>query len=222
MPADAAPPRRSISPEPFRSAEQAWLWTSQVLAMRRQGQRLSSDTSARQICAPEDVLHCLSLLYRAGKIDAVHAQVLRRWGDKGRAPKYQSGDRSDYRQWRVALDRLEEVLRDRKIVVGFNFEAQDRTNIRQPKIRREKNNPAPTIISLTRKSTSSSIHLEANRVGSLITDRAASVSWPCTTKLLSLAVISPPNPDQLRVAPSGATLSFLVSSRNIPTFNKEI
>ena len=221
MPLDiAAPFQHSPKPVPFRSGEQAWLWTSRMLTARRQGRQAPAHEMIHRVCTPDDILRCLAQLYRNGAIDFIHARVLREWGEKGRAPdRRNGGDRSDYRQWRAALDRLEEVLRRRNIVTGFGFETAETSRVHQKTTIPQKNKSDTRITQLTRKATTGSVVFEANQVGSLITGRAARVSWPCMNKLLPLAVISPPNPDQLRVVPIGATLSFLAHSPTPPAFS---
>ncbi|HQT84051.1 MULTISPECIES: hypothetical protein [Acidiphilium] len=118
--ADPGPARPIHQIKPFASAERAWLWTAGCLAARRAGTPLPHDRS--RPCTPETILTCLDRLYRARRIDLVHARVLRVWGDRGRAPDRRSGsDRSDWRQWRYALAELEQALRARGIVAGFDL-----------------------------------------------------------------------------------------------------
>ncbi|MHB1303889.1 MAG: hypothetical protein ACYCZB_10505 [Acidiphilium sp.] len=106
----------------FASAERAWLWAACCLAARRAGRAMPSDPS--RPCTPEVILRALDRLYRAGRIDLVHARVLRAWGDRGRAPNPRvGGDRNDWRQWRHALGELEQELRTLGIVAGFDLAA---------------------------------------------------------------------------------------------------
>lgn len=217
MPFDAVSQDRvQASPIPFRSAEQAWFWVSRVLAARRAGRRW--DDGIARICRPDDVLRSLDRLYRAGQIDHVHARVLRRWGERGRAPERRGGDRSDYRQWREALDRLEAVLRERGIVAGFDFSGlggnYSEGGCKISSVKRD--------LTLTPDATFSRKNTEANLDGLLIVARAAGASRLRPSKFLPLAAISPPNPDRLRVVPNGATLSFSFSSPDISTTKKEI
>ncbi|HEX7388484.1 MAG TPA: hypothetical protein VF286_00140 [Acidiphilium sp.] len=110
--------RRGV--RPFASAERAWLWAAGCLAAKRAGQTVPHDPAMP--CAPETILLRLDRLYRARRIDLVHARILRRWGDRGRAPDPRSGgDRGDWRQWRTALAELDVVLRDQGIVAGLEI-----------------------------------------------------------------------------------------------------
>jgi hypothetical protein len=131
-PPGAAPPRPSLAapsapepstmpvapPAPFASAEAAWFWTMAVLAARR-GLRpppplpsspLPSSPREKPLPPaprPELVLKCLDTLYRRRQIELLHARILRRWGERGRAPNpARRAERSDYRLWREAMAAL--------------------------------------------------------------------------------------------------------------------
>ncbi len=107
---------RTPATEPFRSAEQAWLWTMAALMARRNGTGRSGHRQARP-CDPDDVIKCLDQLYRRRRIDLTHARILRIWGERGAAPNPAYPlERCDWRIWREALDRLEWPLRVKGIV----------------------------------------------------------------------------------------------------------
>lgn len=108
-----------LQAEPFRSAEAAWFWTLAALNARRDGTRhRSSNGLLRRPCDPDDVVKCLDILYRRRRIDLVHARILRIWGERQIAPNPAfAGERSDWRFWREALDRLEWPLRVKGIIV---------------------------------------------------------------------------------------------------------
>jgi hypothetical protein len=106
--------------QPFRSAEEAWLWTMAALVARREGARYGAGKGVvPRPCEPDDVVKCLDQLYRRRRIDLVHARILRIWGERQAAPNpaYPS-ERCDWRLWREALDRLEWPLRVKGIVAG--------------------------------------------------------------------------------------------------------
>lgn len=123
MPFDASAARSPVLPsriKPFPSAERAWLWAASRLAARRAGQPLPPDPAAP--CLPETILACLNRLYQTGRIDVVHAQVLRRWGDRGRPPpRPRHATRSDWHQWHQAMFELDYTLRRKGIVAGFDL-----------------------------------------------------------------------------------------------------
>ncbi len=103
---------------PFRSAEEAWLWTVAALVARRDGAGAAwrPDGPARP-CDPEDIVRCLDRLYRARGIELLHARILRIWGERQCAPRPdRPGQLSDARLWRQALGQLGWALRARGIV----------------------------------------------------------------------------------------------------------
>ena len=102
--------------EPFRSAEQAWFWTIGALNARHE-RTSGSGSSAMRPCDPDDVLICLDTLYRARRIDLVHARVLRIWGERQTVPDVTyPAERADAIIWREAMERLEWPLRVKGII----------------------------------------------------------------------------------------------------------
>lgn len=107
-----------VAAEPFRSAEEAWLWTMAALIARRDGARIAAGRGEKvRPCEPDDVIKCLDRLYRQRRIDLIHARVMRIWGERGVAPdpRY-AAERHDAAQWREAMNRLEWPLRVKGIV----------------------------------------------------------------------------------------------------------
>ena len=104
--------------EPFRGAEEAWFWTMAALVARRDGARYTANNGrTARPCEPDDVVKCLDTLYRRRRIDLAHARIMRIWGERQTAPNPSyAGERSDWRVWREALDRLEWPLRVKGIV----------------------------------------------------------------------------------------------------------
>lgn len=73
--------------QPFRDAEEAWIWTMAALVARRDGARYSANKGRiGRPCDPDDVVKSLDGLYRQRRIDLLHARVLRIWGERGSAP----------------------------------------------------------------------------------------------------------------------------------------
>jgi hypothetical protein len=118
LPATPPPPRGRQPVQPFNNADEAWFWTMAALVARREGARyVANQGKVQRPCEPDDVIKCLDTLYRRRRIDLVHARILRIWGERQTAPNpaYPS-ERSDWRLWREALDRLEWPLRVKGIV----------------------------------------------------------------------------------------------------------
>jgi hypothetical protein len=114
----AAPSDLAGRTQPFRDAEEAWLWTMAALVARREGARYSANKGAvSRPCEPDDVVKCLDALYRQRRIDLAHARILRVWGERRVAPNpAYSSENGDWRLWREAMDRLEWPLRIKGIV----------------------------------------------------------------------------------------------------------
>ncbi len=113
--------RRVHDPEtalPFRSAEDAWLWTMATLLARRDGAGIAwrPDGPARP-CDPDDIVRSLDTLYRQRGIELLHVRILRIWGERQVAPRCnRARQHADWRLWHQALGQLEWVLRARGIV----------------------------------------------------------------------------------------------------------
>ena len=124
LPARSNTPTRpaSIEPsdrvQPFRSAEEAWIWTMTALVARRDGARYTANQGKiGRPCDPDDVVKILDALYRQRRIDLLHARILRIWGERGSAPDpTYAVERSDWILWKEALDRMEWLLRVKGIV----------------------------------------------------------------------------------------------------------
>lgn len=118
-PGAAAPAPFSVqATQPFRDAEEAWLWTMAALIARREGARYTAGQGrVSRPCEPDDVVRCLDTLYRQRRLTLAHARILRIWGDRQVAPNPSfATERTDFRLWREALDRLEWLLRVKGIV----------------------------------------------------------------------------------------------------------
>lgn len=111
--------RPAVPVRPFRSAEEAWLWTMAALQARRDGARYTANRGlVSRPCEPDDVVRCLDALYRRQRIELAHARVLRVWGERQMPPNpAYATERYDFRLWQQALERLEWPLRVKGIVV---------------------------------------------------------------------------------------------------------
>jgi hypothetical protein len=114
-PSDRTGPRRT---EPFKSPEEAWFWTMAALTARREGARYTANQGQiGRPCEPDDVVRCLDALYRRRRIDLSHARILRIWGERRVSPNpAHASERSDWRLWREAMDRMDWQLRLKGIV----------------------------------------------------------------------------------------------------------
>src|ERR1700723_4710598 len=94
--------RPAVPVRPFRSAEEAWLWTMAALRARRDGARYTANRGLlSRPCEPDDVVRCLDALYRRRRIDLMHARILRVWGERQMPPNpAYATERYDFRLWR--------------------------------------------------------------------------------------------------------------------------
>ena len=115
---DLLQPRDSTEALPFRTAEDAWLWTIAALVARRDGAGVAwRPEGPPRPCEPDDVVQCLDRLYRERSIELLHARTLRVWGERQCAPRAgRPGQMSEWRLWHQALSQLEWALRARGIV----------------------------------------------------------------------------------------------------------
>lgn len=116
VPSDQA--MSGVVTQPFRDAEEAWLWTMAALVARRDGARFTANKGrVSRPCEPDDVVRCLDALYRQRRIELTHARILRIWGERQATPNPAiATERTDWRLWREALERLEWPLRMKGIV----------------------------------------------------------------------------------------------------------
>lgn len=109
-------PVRAAPVQPFRDAEEAWLWTMAALLARHAGACRPGGGVPRP-CEPDDVILCLDALYRRKRIDLAHARVLRQWGERGVAPDGRlPAERREARLWGEAMLLLDWPLRVRGII----------------------------------------------------------------------------------------------------------
>lgn len=113
-------PRRLlvIEPEPFATAEEAWLWYAQCQMARLAGGRLRADmATVPRPCDPDDIHREVMRLRRRGVLLVAHLRVLAEWGSRLTAGTLAApGPEEQESLWREALDRLETSLKSKGIV----------------------------------------------------------------------------------------------------------
>ena len=82
---------------------------------RRDGARFTVNRGrVTRPCEPDDLVKCLDGLYRRGRVNLLHARVLRRCGERYVSPNPGSDfERSEYRLWQEAMNCLEWPLRSK-------------------------------------------------------------------------------------------------------------
>lgn len=104
--------------EPFDSAEEAWFWYMQCVALRREGARLKSEHSdVTRPCEPDDLAVCAVKLLHMRRLTRSHVRVLAAYGAAGEPPDIHTpGQNGHARLWDEALDRMTTALRKKGIV----------------------------------------------------------------------------------------------------------
>ncbi len=109
---------------PFATATEAWFWTMDCLADRRDprvriaggGNLARRGPLVRRPCDPDDIVKALDRLYRMRRIDLAHARVMARWAQRREEPPRAAGQ--EFALWREAMDRLGLALQLRGIVAA--------------------------------------------------------------------------------------------------------
>lgn len=111
-------PLLTSTTEPFRCAEEAWLWYAHCQMARLAGCRPRADMAdIPRPCDPDDIHREAMRLFRSGRLSQGHLRVLaelatRLVSDGGTTPWSEGQDSL----WREALDKLEISLRNKGIV----------------------------------------------------------------------------------------------------------
>lgn len=102
---------------PFSYADEAWIWAMGALASRRDGERAFGRSGVVRPCEPDDVIKCLDMVYKTGRVTLAHARVLAKWGERRLPPSARHlSEAEDARLWDEALVHLGFALRMKGIV----------------------------------------------------------------------------------------------------------
>jgi hypothetical protein len=105
--------------QPFKNAEEAWFWFIQAQTARNEGAKIMAGAGLTpRPCEPVDIIKSLERLYRARLVTMDHVMILRHYGQRLMSPdpRRQKEARA-HSLWREALERLEEILIAKRIVV---------------------------------------------------------------------------------------------------------
>ena len=97
--------------EKFHNAEQMWFWFIYSKSVQS-GFIRNHFSSTRKICELLDVETMITKLYLSGKLTEEHLAVMKKFGDKRRAPhQYIWAENHDAYVWKCALEILEKSAR---------------------------------------------------------------------------------------------------------------
>lgn len=97
----------NVSVEKFQSAEQLWFWFLYSKSVRNGFSRIHSNPTKRP-CEILDVETMITKLYLSGKLNDEQLQIMKKFGDKRRAPhQYIWNENRAAAQWKSAMDVIE-------------------------------------------------------------------------------------------------------------------
>lgn len=114
-----SPSKTADDTTPFRSAEEAWFWFIQAQTARNEGARISAGAGVlSRPCEPVDIIKSLERIYRARRISMDHIMVLKHYGQRMLSPDpRRPREIRAHQLWKSALEKLEEALVSKRIVV---------------------------------------------------------------------------------------------------------
>jgi hypothetical protein len=96
-----------IIAEKFQSAEQLWFWFLYSRAVRNDFSRVRANPTRRP-CEILDVETMITKLYLSGKLTEEQLNVMKKYGDKRRAPhQHIWNENKDAAKWKIAMEVLE-------------------------------------------------------------------------------------------------------------------
>jgi hypothetical protein len=114
------PPDRHANADMFASAEDAWFWAYGAWQARHQGSAANGE-GARRPCDPDDILLSVERLLRSRRIDAAHAAVLGRWGQRQVAPSDHWGQAQEITLWQDAMTALGAILSHKGLLASHKL-----------------------------------------------------------------------------------------------------
>ncbi len=103
-----------IQTEKFQNAEQLWFWFLYSKSVQNNTFMRNRSSQTRRPCEILDVESMITKLYLAGKLTEEQLLVMKKFGDKRRAPhQYIWAENRAAEQWRNAMRELEQNARQR-------------------------------------------------------------------------------------------------------------
>ncbi len=103
----------AYTPEKFQNAEQLWFWFLYSKSVQNDYTR-RRETATRRVCELLDVEALITKLYLCGKITDEQLVVMKKFGDRRRAPhQYIWAENRAAALWRCAMETIESAARDR-------------------------------------------------------------------------------------------------------------
>ena len=101
----------------FQNAEQLWFWFLYSKSVQNGLKR--NQSSARRPCELIDVETLITKLYLCGKLNDAQLNVMKKFGDKRRAPhQYIYSENKSAALWKSAMDTLSEYATAKGWIIG--------------------------------------------------------------------------------------------------------
>lgn len=98
--------------EKFQSSEQLWFWF--LFSKSIQNNFLRKNTTVRRPCELLDVETLITKLYLSGKLTAEQLNIMKKFGDKKRAPhQYIYSENKAAALWQSAMNTLDTAAREK-------------------------------------------------------------------------------------------------------------
>ncbi len=102
-----------VNVEKFHNAEQMWFWFLYSKSVQS-GFVRNHNTCTHRICELLDVESMITKLYLSGKLTEEHLSVMKKFGDKKRAPhQYIWAENHDAYVWKCAMEILENAAKEK-------------------------------------------------------------------------------------------------------------
>ncbi len=114
-----------VEPEPFASADEAWIWAMQGMLARLAGARVKAGMArSPRPCEATDIIACAYRLHRQAMLSRTEMEILFLYGRYAVAP-YSLGKahRAATPVWRRAMCSLEQILEQKGIIQPRTGEA---------------------------------------------------------------------------------------------------
>ena len=103
--------------EPFQNAEQLWFWFLYSKSVQNNYSH-GRATSTRRPCELIDVETLITKLYLCGKLNDEHLSVMKKFGDRRRAPhQYIWSENHDAAIWRTAMETIDAAATSRGWII---------------------------------------------------------------------------------------------------------
>ena len=104
----------NYGPEKFQNAEQIWFWFIYSKSVRNDIGQPNRKSNTRKICELVDVETMITKLYLCGKLTDEQLSVMKKFGDRRRAPhQYIWRENHDAAVWNAAMKTINDAAKNK-------------------------------------------------------------------------------------------------------------